>query len=97
MEKVKFKQFQALRDKAFLAFSQDTPLDTAAGSLEMMDSIVLAFVGDAWYAVTMGGGADELFGGRARGVDALLSKITIVLSIAFAIVALVLGRLMNTY
>jgi len=45
----------------------------------------------------MGGGADELFGGRARGVDALLSKITIVLSIAFAIVALVLGRLMNTY
>jgi 23S rRNA maturation mini-RNase III len=53
VEKVKFKQFQALRDKAFLAFSQDTPLDTAAGSLEMMDSIVLAFVGDAWYAVTM--------------------------------------------
>ena len=45
----------------------------------------------------MGGGADELFGSRARGMDALLSKVTIVLSIVFAILTLVLGRLMNTY
>ncbi len=44
-----------------------------------------------------GGGAEDLFGGRARGVDALLSKITIVLSIVFAIATLILGRLMNTY
>ena len=32
-----------------------------------------------------GGGAEDLFGSRARGMDALLSKLTIVLSIAFAI------------
>ena len=44
-----------------------------------------------------GGGADDLFGGRARGVDALLSKITIFVSIIFAVLTLILGRLMNTY
>ena len=44
-----------------------------------------------------GGGAEDLFGSRARGMDALLSKLTIILSIAFAICTLILGRLMNTY
>lgn len=44
-----------------------------------------------------GGGAEDLFGSRARGMDALLSKVTIILSVAFAILTLVLGRLMNTY
>lgn len=44
-----------------------------------------------------GGGAEDLFGSRARGMDALLSKVTIVVSIAFAIVILILGRLLNTF
>ncbi len=44
-----------------------------------------------------GGGADDLFGSRARGMDALLSKVTIIVSIAFAIVTLLLGNLMNTF
>nr|WP_206081582.1 MULTISPECIES: preprotein translocase subunit SecG [Megasphaera] len=44
-----------------------------------------------------GGGAEDLFGSRARGMDALLSKVTIVVSIAFAIVTLILGRLLNTF
>ena len=44
-----------------------------------------------------GGGAEDLFGSRARGMDALLSKLTIVLSIAFAICTLLLGRLMHTF
>lgn len=47
--------------------------------------------------VGFGGGAEDLFGSRARGMDALLSKLTIILSIAFAICTLILGRLMNTY
>ena len=45
----------------------------------------------------MGGGADELFGSRARGMDALLSKVTIVLSVVFTIVTLILGRMLNTF
>lgn len=44
-----------------------------------------------------GGGAEDLFGSRARGMDALLSKVTIILSIAFAILTLILGRLMHTF
>ena len=44
-----------------------------------------------------GGGAEDLFGSRARGMDALLSKLTIILSVAFTIFTLVLGRLLNTY
>ena len=43
-----------------------------------------------------GGGAEDLFGSRARGMDALLSKLTIILSVAFTIFTLVLGRLLNT-
>lgn len=44
-----------------------------------------------------GGGAEDLFGSRARGMDAFLSKMTIILSILFAVLTLLLGRLMNTY
>ena len=44
-----------------------------------------------------GGGAEDLFGSRARGMDALLSKLTIILSIIFAVLTLVLGGLMNSY
>lgn len=44
-----------------------------------------------------GGGAEDLFGSRARGMDALLSKLTIVLSIIFAVVTLLLGKLLNTF
>jgi len=44
-----------------------------------------------------GGGAEDLFGSRARGMDALLSKLTIILSIIFAVLTLGLGGLMNSY
>lgn len=44
-----------------------------------------------------GGGAEDLFGSRARGMDALLSKVTIVLAVIFAVVTLILGRLLNTF
>ena len=37
------------------------------------------------------------FGSRARGMDALLSKMTIFFSVIFAILTLVLGRLMHTF
>ena len=43
------------------------------------------------------GGAEDLFGSRARGMDALLSKMTIVLSVIFAVLTLLLGRLLHTF
>lgn len=44
-----------------------------------------------------GGGAEDLFGSRARGMDALLSKMTIILSVIFAVLTLLLGRLLHTF
>ena len=44
-----------------------------------------------------GGGAEDLFGSRARGMDALLSKMAIVLSVIFAVLTLLLGRLLHTF
>ncbi|MCH4166939.1 MAG: preprotein translocase subunit SecG [Megasphaera sp.] len=44
-----------------------------------------------------GGGAEDLFGSRARGMDAFLSKVTIIVTIVFAILTLLLGRLMHTF
>ena len=44
-----------------------------------------------------GGGAEDLFGSRARGMDALLSKMTIVLSVIFAVLTSLLGRLLHTF
>lgn len=44
-----------------------------------------------------GGGAEDLFGSRARGMDAFLSKVTIIITIVFAILILILGRLMHTF
>ena len=60
-------------------------------------SLILIGVVVAQKSKTQGGGAEDLFGSRARGMDALLSKVTIVVSIAFAIVTLILGRLLNTF
>ena len=44
-----------------------------------------------------GGGAEDLFGSRARGMDALLSKMTICFSVICAMLTLILGRLMHTF
>ena len=44
-----------------------------------------------------GGGAEDLFGSRARGMDALLSKLTIIISLVLAILVLLLGGMLNSY
>ena len=43
------------------------------------------------------GAADSLFGGKARGIDAVLSRMTMVLGAIFACVSLVLGYYLNAY
>jgi preprotein translocase subunit SecG len=45
----------------------------------------------------IGGGTESLMGGRSRGKDAVLSRITVVCGILFAILCLALGRYMNTF
>ncbi len=41
----------------------------------------------------MGGGADTVFSGKARGMDALLARVTVVLAILFAIITMVIAKM----
>ena len=43
------------------------------------------------------GGADTVFGGKARGIDGLLSKCTVILAVLFGAFSLWLGFYLNTY
>ena len=43
----------------------------------------------------MGGGADTVFSGKARGMDALLARVTVVLAILFAIITMVIAKMIS--
>lgn len=43
------------------------------------------------------GAADSVFGGKARGMDGLLSKLTVILSVIFAALSLWLGFYLNKF
>lgn len=48
---MKFKQIQALKTKAYKAFADHSRLDVPVVDTAQIDSISLAFVGDAYYAL----------------------------------------------
>lgn len=41
----------------------------------------------------MDGGGDTVFSGKARGMDALLARVTVVFAILFAIITLVIAKM----
>ena len=41
---------------------------------------------------SIGGGAESIFGGKARGLDAVLAKATMILAAAFAVVTILLAK-----
>ena len=41
----------------------------------------------------MDGGSDTVFSGKARGMDALLARLTIILGILFVIITLIIAKL----
>ena len=43
----------------------------------------------------MGGGADTVFSSKARGIDALLARVTVVFAALFAVITLVIARMTN--
>lgn len=63
--------------------------------------LILAVVFQSSKSAGMGGaisgGADTIFGGKSRGIDALLAKCTVVLGIIFAVLSLVLGKMLNSF
>lgn len=42
---------------------------------------------------TIDGGAEALFGGRVKGIDQLLAKLTMVLALVFAVINIVLAKM----
>ena len=41
----------------------------------------------------MDGGADAVFSGKARGMDALLARVTVFLAVLFAVITIVIAKL----
>ena len=41
----------------------------------------------------MDGGSDTVFSGKARGMDALLARVTVVFAILFAVITIVIARM----
>ena len=59
-------------------------------------SLVLAILGQEPKSAGMGGmdgGTDTVFSGKARGMDALLARVTIVLSVMFAVITLIIAKM----
>ena len=59
-------------------------------------ALIAAVLGQEAKSGGMGGldgGADAVFSGKARGMDALLARVTVVLAILFAAVTLAIARM----
>ena len=41
----------------------------------------------------MDGGSDAVFSGKARGMDALLARLTVILGVLFAVITLIIAKL----
>ena len=61
-------------------------------SVALVTSVLMQSARGAGLTGSVGGGAEQIFG-KKRGVDAFLSRLTVVLGIAFFLVALVIGFL----
>lgn len=64
-------------------------------SIALIAVVVLQSGKGAGLSGSIAGGAESLFGGPKKGLDQALAKITMFLGALFAIVTVVLGRLMQ--
>lgn len=62
-------------------------------SVALIVSVVLQSSKSAGMGGSISGGADAVFGGKAKGLDALLAKLTMVLAALFAIVTLIIAKM----
>lgn len=61
--------------------------------LALIASVVLQSSKSAGMGGSIGGGAEAIFGGKKKGVDEMLAKLTMGLAVVFAIVTMVLVKL----
>ena len=64
-------------------------------SVVLIGVVVMQSGKSAGLAGSIGGGAETFFGGKSRGLDEFLAKVTIVVGILFGAVTLALAKLTN--
>ena len=62
-------------------------------SIALIAAVVLQSGKSAGMSGSIAGGAETIFGGKKKGLDELLSKVTMVLGVAFGLVTLLLVKL----
>ena len=56
-------------------------------------SVIFGFAAGILSAMGMGGGSDTVFSSSARGLDALLARVTVVLAVLFGVLTLFIAKL----
>ena len=64
-------------------------------SIALIAAVVLQSGKSAGLSGSIAGGAETLFGGKKKGLDELLAKVTMALGAAFGVVTMTLVRLMQ--
>jgi preprotein translocase subunit SecG len=62
-------------------------------SIALIASVVLQSGKSAGMSGSIAGGAETIFGGKKKGMDELLAKVTMILGVAFGVVTLILVKL----
>ena len=65
-------------------------------AIALIASVVLQSGKSAGMSGSIAGGAETLFGGKSKGMDAMLARITMVLGVVFGILTLILGRVLSS-
>ena len=68
----------------------------AVVAIALIASVVLQSGKSAGMSGSIAGGAETLFGGKKKGLDEILARVTMVLGIVFAVLTLVLGRVLGS-
>ena len=56
-------------------------------------ALIAVILGQEAKSGGMDGGSDAVFSGKARGIDALLARLTIILGVLFGIITLIIAKL----
>lgn len=64
-------------------------------AIALIAVVVLQSGKSAGLSGSIAGGAETLFGGKARGLDQILAKLTIIIGILFGAVTMYLAKLMH--
>lgn len=64
-------------------------------SIALILAVVMQSGKSAGLSGSIGGGAESLFGGKAKGLDQVLAKATIIIAALFGVVTMALVKLMQ--